>query len=341
MLGCKRQQCDDVGNNLSLSFVAPIIVTDIKIDCVNPYRDLTELIALNRRENEFNYKQNPQGVRLWNELSRWDRWRLGGPWYDKDTLALHLQIIQETGGFILISKSKERVNGELELIFEKSQSGVSRAHIVWIVVDPEMRHCGIGKQLVEQGKKIVQEQGIDKLTTTTTDTNAFHFFRANGFQVTTQERLYSKMLKSKQDTGDETPIQQIPLEWKQRERIPMGFKPVFGTNNTAQYNWIYLRYMEQLYTLLASKTVPPHLWLLRQNNSEALTVNAQYIRMWLAETSLSDKDFLKAALVTTENLCWKEGITEVSIYAHQERFRFLEENGYKCEQEHPLMTLES
>lgn len=315
-------------------------MTDIKIDSIDLDSDLAELIALNRRENEFNHKQNPKAVRLWNELSRWDRWLQGGPWYDKDTLALHLQIVYETGGIVLIARSQDRICGELDLIFEKSEGETDRAHIVWIVVEPEMRRCGIGRQLVEQGKKIAQDRGIEKLTTVVADANSTQFFKANGFQVLSLERLYSKTLNLVQSSGDGIQIQQIPLEWKLRERIPMGFEPVLGDNNTAQYNWTYLRYMEQLYTLLESKTAPPHLWLLRQNNSEALTVDSQYIRTWLADTSLSDKGFLKTALVTTENLCRKTGITEVSTYVHKERFGFLEENGYKCKQENPLMTLQ-
>jgi GNAT superfamily N-acetyltransferase len=311
-------------------------VTDISIERINSKSDIPTLVSLNRSDSETSEPVNPAE---WQRLSNMERWQRGGPWFDRSTLALHLDVMEEAGGIVLIARTAELLVGELELLFETHVSKTPQAFIAWMVVHPGFRHQGIGSQLVNHAARLARKQGCKQLFATAENTEAAQFFEANKLQIVDQEGQFVKTLKPfrKPPSFD---IQQISLQWKQRKHTPMGFIPVIGINYTLKYTWSYLRNTDHLYRMLAADVPRPQLWLLRQEEKEALTVDYPFLRIWLAETHANDIDFLTSVLTITEYLSWKNGVSQLSVFSHRDRYAFFKERGYQLKHERPFLALE-
>jgi hypothetical protein len=91
--------------------------------------------------------------------------------------------------------------------------------------------------------------------------------------------------------------------------------------------------------MLAADVPRPQLWLLRQDEKEALTVDYPILRIWLAETHVNDIEFLTSVLTITEYLSWKNGVTQLSVFSHRDRYALLKERGYLLKQERPFLVL--
>lgn len=310
-------------------------MNDIIIERINPSADVPDLVSLNRKDSETSETIKPDE---WQHLSRMERWQQGGPWLDRQTLALHLSVMEEAGGIVLIARTPKLLVGELELLFETSARKTPQAFIAWMVVHPQFRHQGIGTQLIDFVVQIAKEQGCKRLFTTAENPNAAQFFEANNFQIVNQEAQFLKTLKPFRKPPS-TGIQQISLQWKDRKHTPMGFVPSIGINYTSEYIWSYLRATDHLYSMLAVDVPRPQLWLLRQNEKEALTVDYPFLRIWLAETNAKDVDFLTSVFTITEYLSWKNGVTQLSVFSHQNQYDFLKERGYQLKQERPFLSL--
>ena len=310
-------------------------MTDITIERINPKSDVPDLVSLNRKDTETSETISPD---KWQHLSRMERWQQGGPWLDRQTLSLHLDVMEEVGGIILIARTPELLVGELELLFETQPSKTPQALIAWMVVHPGFRHQGIGSQLITHAIEIARKQGSKQLLTTAENSEATQFFQANQFQIIDQEAQFTKTLKPfrKPPSFD---IRQIALQWKQREQTPMGFIPKLGINYTSEYIWSYLRHTDHLYSMLQIDVPRPQLWLLRQEEKEALTVDYPFLRIWLAEGNAQDMGFLESVLTITEYLSWKNGVTQLSAFSHRDQYDFFQERGYQLKQEHPFLTL--
>ncbi len=308
---------------------------DISIERINPKSDVPDLVSLNRKDSETSETVNPDE---WQHLSRMERWQHGGPWLDRQTLSLHLDVMEEAGGIILIARTAELLVGELELLFEIQDSKPPQAFIAWMVVHPGFRHQGIGSQLVTHAVELARNEGAKQLFTTAENPNATQFFEANQFQIIDQEAQFSKTLKPFRKPPS-LGFKQISLQWRQREHTPMGFVPKIGVNYTSEYIWSYLRHTDHLYSMLSVEVPRPQLWLLRKEEKEALTVDYPFLRIWLAETNAQDLEFLTSVLTITEYLSWKNGVTQLSAFSHQDQYDFFKERGYQLKQERPFLSL--
>jgi ribosomal protein S18 acetylase RimI-like enzyme len=310
------------------------VVTDISIEQINPKADVPDLVALNRKDSETSETSSPED---WQHLSRMERWQQGGPWLDRQTLALHLDVMEEAGGIILIARTPDMLVGELELLFENQTGKSPQAFIPWMVVHPGFRHQGIGSEMITQATNIAQRRGCKQLFTTAENAEATQFFKANGFQIIDREAQFLKTLKPFRKPPS-FGVQQIALQWKQREHTPMGFVPRIGINYTSAYIWSYLRHTDHLYSMLGVDVPRPQLWLLRQGEKEALTVDYPFLRIWLDEKNAHDIEFLTSVLTITEYLSWKNGVTQISAFSHQSQYEFFTERGYQLKQEHPFLA---
>lgn len=304
--------------------------------------DLTSLVDLNRRHiTEWHHYDSTgqKGKRAhWKELSRWERYQHGGPWLDPQLLRLHLEILKETGNIVLVARDADSIIGQLELIFEQESPELKYAHITWMVVDPDWCRKDIGTTLLKEACKTVLNHGCKSLTTTAESDKTKIFYEANGFQVISHKGTFLKQLTKLNQSDHSTDIETIPLDWKLREHLPLGFIHTLGNKHTSSYTWAYLRQMEQLYVLLDSKAPRPHLWLLRQGNAEALTVDYSILHIWLSQISLDDPQFFKGVLNRTERLCLNNGVKTLKAFAFTSHFDTLGSVGYEFQHEEPLLS---
>lgn len=317
-------------------------MTEITIQYADAQKDVPALVSLNRRdwENELEttVELTPSAKTPWEALSREECWERGGPWLDPVTLSFHLRILKEAGGVILTAQLANEIVGELDLLFGITPKKVNYAYIAWLVIDSAQRRSHIGTQLLQRACQIAGEQNCRHLSTIAENVKASKFFQAKGFQIVDYEGKFTKTLKSrvkKPHKGSQ--IQRIPLDWKQRARLPLGFFPALGINYTVEYNWTYLRYMDQLYTLLNSNAPRPHLWLLRHNEAEALTVDGNILRIWLTRNSMNNSQFFTSILNEAEVLSQKNGVNHLTVFAPQNQFEFLQGQGYHLQQKRPVL----
>lgn len=312
------------------------------IDSINPETDIEALVSLNCREITEWHHYTKDGSRgapsTWEELSRWERWRHGGPWLDPNLLQLHLKILEETGGTVLAARQKGEIIGELEIAYDIRSPQGKRAHIVWVVVDPAWQRKSIGTLLVKKGREIATKMGCQLMTVSSQDQDSYNFYTSLKFQKTDSLLYFSKELGNGKPLVQIDDVQMIPLEWKQRPQPPIGFKLAIGNNYTPSYTWSYLRHMGKLYELMNLDVPSPQLWLLRQKEAEALTVAHDFVRLWLSPKGENSPGFLATALRMTEELSRKTKTTQLNAYSFPSHRKFLEAAGFALRGEEPYLS---
>ncbi len=318
-------------------------MTQLTIDAVNPETDVEALVSLNCREiTEWHHyaKDGQRGtLSTWEELSRWERWRNGGPWLDPNLLQLHLKILEETGGTVLVARKEGEIIGELEIAYDIGTPEGERAHIIWVVVDPAWQRKGTGTLLIKQGREIATKIGCQLMTVSPEDQASHDFYTSLHFQKTNNLFHFIKELGKEESHVRINDVQTIPLEWKQRPQPPIGFKLAIGNNYTPSYTWSYLRHMDKLYELMDLDIPPPQLWLLRQTEAEALTVAHNFIRLWFSPKGESAPDFQATALRMTENLSRKAKTTQLNAYSFPSHRKLLEAAGFVLQSEESYLSL--
>ncbi len=316
-------------------------MTGPTIEAVNPETDIEALVSLNCREIAEWHHYTKDGTRgapsTWKELSTWERWRHGGPWLDFNLLSLHLRILEEAGGTVLVARQKGEIIGELEVVYDMGSPERGRAHIVWMVVDPAWQRKGVGTLLVKHARELATNLGCQYVTVSSQDQDSYSFYKSLNFQKMNRLLFFSKELGNETASMRIDDVQMLPLEWKQRPRPPLGFKLVFGNNYTPSYTWAYLRHMGKLYELMDLDKPSPKLWLLRQKETEAVTVAHNFVRLWHSPQDASD--FLATALRVTEKLSRRIGVSQLNAYSFPSHQRLLEAVGFTLQGEEAYLSI--
>ncbi len=318
-------------------------MTSIVIEPVSSEKDLAKLVELNCKDidewRHYDKTCQPGRPAAWSELSRWERWQHGGPWLDPDLLEFHLHMIKETNGSVLVARKDEVIIGELDLVFESEAHQDNRGHIVWMIVDSDHRRKDIGTLLLEQGLQIAEHHSCQYITSYPEDDFSNAFYLAQGFRATRKIAEYTKQVEPASNQGKNSDVQIIPLEWKTRKRPPQGFSLTIGNNYAPTYVWTYLRKMDQLYSLMDSDAPRPHLWLLRKDEAEAITMDHGIVRLWISQLDNKEPNFLNVALQDTECLSRSNQVTSLVAYAFPTESGVLKNDGFILQREYPFLTL--
>jgi hypothetical protein len=193
--------------------------------------------------------------------------------------------------------------------------------------------------MLKRGRRIARDRGCHRITAYPEDETAHAFYESQGFQVVTRIGVFAKELAkfSKQPSGGS--VQAIALGWDTRPHPPNGFRLVIGDNDTSYYAWTCLRQMSALYALLGSEAPRPNLWLLRQEEAEALTVDYDCVRLWFSSQGFATSDFQHAALRKTEQLSSTNGVLRLTAAAFSSQFPLLRAEGYTLQKEYPYLAL--
>lgn len=95
-------------------------------------------------------------------------------------------------GAVWLPELEDEVRGCLGLTFEgENARGRFVGRIRWFVLEPELRGCGLGRQLLAELFAVAADQGIDQLELTTFDTfaAAAHLYRSWGFSLIGEDEL--------------------------------------------------------------------------------------------------------------------------------------------------------
>lgn len=116
---------------------------DVSIRVANE-TDLDLIIDLNRSE----YRDGHSDWKIFGVLANYE---IAMWWGDKSLLQWHYSILKQTGGGILLLFVDDVLVGELDYCISSDQfSGkqISRAHIIWLLVDSKWRGMGFAKRLI-------------------------------------------------------------------------------------------------------------------------------------------------------------------------------------------------
>lgn len=247
--------------------------------------------------------------------------------------------MKEAAGLVLVAREGETLVGELELVFGFDNPEGSRAHLTWMAVDPACRRQGVGSLLLKHGRRVARNRGCHRITTYPEDQTAQAFYETQGFQAATCIAEFTKQLARSSKHMSSGSVQAIPLSWDSRPQPPNGFKLVIGDTHSPRYTWTCLRQMNSLYALLDSEAPLPNLWLLRQNDAEAVTVDYEHVHLWLTHQGCETSDFLRTALQRTEQLSRANAISCLTATAFSPQFPLLRAEGYTLQKEYPYLEL--
>jgi len=318
-------------------------VPAVKVRNLDSEADLANLVSLNcsgiSAWRHYDREARPGAPARWSELSRWERWQHGGPWFDPKLLAFHLQVVKEAGGIVLVAREGETLVGELELVFGFDDPEGSRAHLAWMTVDPARRRQGVGSLLLKHGRRVARSRGCHRITTYPDDQGAQGFYETQGFRTATRIAEFTKQLAKSSKRASSGSLQAIPLNWDSRPRPPGGFRLVIGDNQSSRYTWTCLRQMRTLYALLELEAPLPNAWLLRLDEAEAITVDYEHVRLWLSTQGIKTPDFLRTALQRTEQLSRTNAVSRLTAAAFSSEFPLLRAEGYILQKECPYLVL--
>jgi GNAT superfamily N-acetyltransferase len=304
---------------------------------------LADLVRLNcRGVNTWRHYDNearPHAPAEWNDLSRWERWQHGGPWFDPKLLALHLQVMKESSSAVLIAQDSEIPVGELELVFDFDNPEDRRAHIARLVVDPSHRGQDVEGLLLRQARRLARNRGCNRISVFPEDEVAQTSYESRRFRAFGGIAELTKQLVKSPNHESSDSVHALRLTWDSRPHPPQGFKMIIGNTSSPRYLWTCLRQMNSLYNLLDRRIQPPSLWLLRQDEAEAITVDYEYVRLWLSPTGCEASHFLRTALQKTEQLSMNNRITRLTAAAIGSQSALLQAEGYSLQKESPCLVL--
>jgi GNAT superfamily N-acetyltransferase len=318
-------------------------VPAVKVRNLDSEADLANLVSLNcsgiSAWRHYDREARPGAPARWSELSRWERWQHGGPWFDSKLLAFHLGVVKEAGGIVFVAWEGESLVGELELVFGFDGPEGSRAHIAWMTVDPGRRRQGVGSLLLRYGRRVARDRGCHRIATCPEDQTTQAFYETKGFRTTTRIAEFTKQLAKSSKHASSDSLQAIPLTWDSRPRPPDGFRLVIGDDQSPRYTWTSLRQMRTLYGLLELEAPLPNAWLLRLDEAEAITVDYEHVRLWLSPQGIKTPNFPRTTLQRTEQLSRANAVSRLTAAAFSSEFPLLRAEGYTLQKEYPYLTL--
>ena len=270
------------------------------------------------------------------ELSRLERWMNGGPWVDKDLLAFHLQVVNEVGGIVLMARREGKTAGMIEVLPTGGTGETRRGLILKLTVEQEEQETV--EALVETAAREARRLRCESLASPAGE-EASLLYETLGFRPAGAVHCFAKQA-SKRDGGD---LVTFKLDWGPRPDPPFGFKLAIGDVDDSRYTWFLLRRMEEFHALVGWKGPHPSLWLLRDGEVEALTVDSGLLSLWLSPRAFDSPIFLVKVLMEAERLALLNGAKRIIACTHPSSPLQIEESlrqlGYKLEEETPYLEL--
>ncbi len=186
----------------------------------------------------------------WEELTPYERWLHGGWWLDPDTLALYLDVIEETQGVILVAEKNGKFIGELDLaigydpIFKET-----RAHLLWLVVHPKHRRKGVAKRLVQAAATVARKRGAQALYTEAEDNRSERLYVQSGFTKATT--ITEKVVYPTEINYEEVENLEFESEKVDSRQIPVNsYLRILGSYYTPEWDVVRASRLGQLYDIL-------------------------------------------------------------------------------------------
>ncbi len=217
--------------------------------------EIEALLELNIVEQGEWYHGLPNGQLTsnparWEELSSYERWLHGGWWLDPKTIALYVDMVEETQGIILVAERNGEFIGELDLsigydpIFKEI-----RAHFLWLVVHPQYRRKGIANSLIQTAMSLMRNKNVQALYTEAEDSKSEQLYMKTGFKTVTtitEKIVYSTEINDEEIEGLEYRNERI-----NPRSIPVDtYYRVLGLYYTPQWDTIRASRLGELYDIL-------------------------------------------------------------------------------------------
>ena len=233
---------------------------------------------------------------MWSRLDVKSRFLHGGPWYDLETLEIHVQSLLKFGHIILCVDSSDELIGMMEF-----HSIINEIHLDWIMVDPKFQKQGLGSRLLKHLDKQAKKS-IDKKIRTEPEDGTDNFYLKNGFKLVDPHYRYEiRQIKYNSNIQHDVSIKEINL--KQR----------FGESQYSNQYLLHLYDTSIKYTQLFGENYP-----LFQIETDSFDI--------ISRTIPGIPQISSSCLVNSEN---ERLIQQLELYVNNTYFTYQKDLNYK------------
>ncbi|MFP4343122.1 MAG: GNAT family N-acetyltransferase [Anaerolineales bacterium] len=115
-------------------------------------------------------------------LDLYGRWRNGGPWMSRETCAVHLNALLQEGHLPLVAEIAGEVVAEAEYYIDREPQPFAALHLSVLYVHANRQGRGLGRRLVDAGKREARARHLPALTTQPEDATG-PFYARLGFSL--------------------------------------------------------------------------------------------------------------------------------------------------------------
>ena len=281
--------------------------------------DFEQLLSLNLTEQEEWWHVSANLTKTekatWEQLTPFERFAHGGWWSDPQTLKLHLKIMKQAQGKIYLARKKDKVIGEIELVFGseiREKIPILRGHIIWLYVHPNHRRKGIAKALIQHAKKEAAKLQAKCLLVEPEDEKSERMYA-------TQGRIHEYKLTPElfQPQGHQFHYQEITIEELQKQSHL--HQRIVGTYYLPHYDLIRIQYYPQLNKILGTHYFKEYIFLKIQLTStlHAYAILSPQPRLWIPLALRKNKEKLRNLITFIFEESFIYGFHDLSIQIPQ------------------------
>ncbi len=173
------------------------------------------------------------------DLSPFERFKIGGPWLDPGSCALHLQRVLESGHWPLVAvEDRGTVVGELEAIVGPDLRWGLTVHLDVLAVHRDAQRKGVGRALIDEARRRAERAGAVTLTTNPEETAVGFYERCGLTSVLARQADVSLPVQV-----DEESVEAVAPGAPVREfRALEGLDLTLGRFQTSFATWIKSRW---------------------------------------------------------------------------------------------------
>ncbi|MCG3218005.1 MAG: GNAT family N-acetyltransferase [Candidatus Heimdallarchaeota archaeon] len=302
--------------------------------------DIDEYVKLNLSEVENWQKITEEGLieTPWEKLSALERWQQGGWWVDRELAELHLQILHEVNGGVIIVEEEEskKIIGSLDYVFDEDHRGMI-AHIIWMIIDPSERRKGIGGQLLDELKEKCKERGAKFIDVQFEDERSEGLYLKNGF--TLREKLFRVELSffDFEEEEEEEEYEETNILWEESktlkwEEVPEfeGMQYIIGYYYPAKYEWVKASYVEKREEIMDRVGLSsPKGRMTLEETTKQIAIFGREAHLWI--TSLEEKKHEEAVEAYLEYSFLERDTIIANV--NEKMLKLLKKKGFKTKAE--------
>jgi len=278
--------------------------------------DIPELVHLNKlditRWRHFRENIGFTEECSWDDLTPFERYMYGGPWFDPQLFKVQLKAYDLCEGTILVAEEKGTIVGEADLIISNEPTPYYRnLGLIWILVAPSHRRKHIATALMQKSIQYGKQNNCIHYFTWPEDERSHNLYLNMGFQKVWNLEYYRGKPRRPYIIRD------AEIEERSLVDYPKELIQVINRHNPAAYSWAQFIVHEEMQKIMRTFMQKDVFTANIKGKKSVFSVGTQPC-IWVEPDSRQDFELIKSILtVVIHQLSIKTSEIHLYIQKHQ------------------------